>query len=188
MHQELNLFFDQKESKYYFTNQDKVCEHCKKPIINLILIKRIIDRFGNKELFYCYNCIKECRKMNRKYDYEEITTALIVDYVPKTAYPIIRKNNAQVETVKSNISVFDIHGIEEKFGSHRTIDNTKHAGRFSLEGAKIGDESYIEHNKKLDTPILSVDEGLKLIDEIAKRPVAIEGKEEVKRIERDTSD
>lgn len=171
-----NLYYDNKEDIYYYTDLETDCDYCKETIENIVFIKLGWDRLGSDIKHYCFNC------RDKNVSYARITEtirAIVEEDISDEFIPYsYKKPSLQNSTNMSNIDVASLNIANEQ-----TIDKTIFAGRESLEGATIGNQDLILKLDKADNKLLSIDEGLSLLDSLAKaQPLIEQGEHEIKQL------
>lgn len=162
-----NLYYDSKEDVFFFNNLETDCDYCKEIIENIIFVKLGWDRLGSDIKHYCFNC----RDKNLSYARTtEVIRAIVDDNIENDFIPYsYKKPSLHNATNMSNIDVANIN-----ISSEHTTDKTVYANRESLEGATIGSQELINKLEVEDNKILSVDEGLTLLDSLAKATPLLE--------------
>lgn len=143
--QKVPLYFDDKKKRHYVLNSYVgACDRC--GFAGILLIAIADYSKGKQDIgFFCRECAE---KINPLGSQTQKVIVIVTDKIPITARPFFLDNAGLVNS--SNLSTFDISSIEERGGV--TKDNTKYAGRESLEGAQIGldPKELIEERKVKD--------------------------------------
>jgi len=132
MIEQIPLFFEKSENRYYYVGYCK-CKRCNNIIKKSVII---IHTWGKKYSDFGLYCLACFNKIPDDIEVvKEARGAKIALERPKNAFPIIIRPPALVGG-KGYETVFSM--AEKQVDSEEVIDNTRLAGRESLEGAKIG--------------------------------------------------
>ena len=124
------LFFDPKK-KHYYLNKSLECNKCRDHIKGWAMMVISWNRNISRIDYYCKSCFNKVKNHSIVSEYKLI----ILAEPPITSVPIILRPPTFIESRKS-ISCFEA----ARLNSDVTINKTKLADTFSLEGAKIGKE------------------------------------------------
>ena len=144
------LYFHKTRKIYFFVDKKEQCSECGKLIENIIFFKAIWNKKNSEIKQFCGRCGEMAYKHEGVID--EVKQALLVEDVPSLEYtiPIFLR---PPEVGSSTASVFDLGKITERYGTdHKTIDNTRLAGKESWEGAAIGNVP-VERLEELDKKV-----------------------------------
>lgn len=167
------LLFFQKANKTNFLvideNDTLDCDGCKKKINfgePLIIHHSYSILQGFKKEHYC----GKCKTKIPTRDQNEIRTGFLCSVIPENS--VLVKDEPATLSFRKSLSVFEAAYLE----SETTTDKTIHAGRGSIEGASIGDKSYISHDASKNRNLLP-DEFLKELGDMQNAQPYIEHKE-----------
>lgn len=172
MANDINLFFSEKEKKYFFSGHE-ACHYCKKPIEMVIYIKKSYVKIGQKsdstintdQTYFCFKCVSKVS--GQLYDVEEIRRAVVLNRedMPPDARAIISN---KIELQASNgVSIFDVAVAND---GAKVINHTLHADQISLEAAHVGKCLESDSDRSLD--IYEITDYIKSLNpEIEEKPI-----------------
>ena len=143
-----NIFFNKDKKTYFLLVKEEelnkiFCGHCK-AIIEIgrsFIIQRSFSKKEYTQHIFCQNCVKH----NRKQIYDEFLTCYLTSIIPDNSILIPEipppLQEAQNATVWS--AAVSNKGITADTSNTEVIDHTKLSGKFSLQGATIGDTSKV---------------------------------------------
>jgi len=162
-----NLFYSKTEQLYYFNDCGKECDNCNTIVEDIIFIRAVWDKLGSGISYFCFNC------RGKSYSLATVInniSAVVCDDLPTDSVPVILSK--PIITNTTNMSTCDIANIN--ISSEQTIDKTVYANKENLDDIIIGNKELINTLAVEDNKLLSVDEGLNLLNELAKAKPLIE--------------
>lgn len=127
-----------KGTQTYYLKEDEECETCRKLIEGAGILKIFYGKRLTKWLLLCPNCVYT-DAVGIFYAKEGIH--FITEKPPLSSVPYLI---TPPELTPGRLDTFSAASLP----SERTTDRTRYAGRESIEGATVGDKSYITHDKK----------------------------------------
>lgn len=126
----LAVFWSKKTSSYVI--QESIhCSHCDEILQASCIVRTRFFGSQSIQAIFCPKCWANAQKDCRDKDITRPVS--VVEHLPRGAYPVLDLRPTPLGGI-SNISVFDAVDLS----CDETVDNTKFAGRESIEGAKIG--------------------------------------------------
>lgn len=159
MKNNIKLFFDPFSKSYFYTGSE-LCKNCSNELNKVAIIQTSFSKKKSLISFYCFHCINKIRNLTI---YNELKTVFIVDFPPKTAYPIFFNRPSLIQ----GKTIFEVADITNDDAIIK--DRTKLSGRkgSSWVGSQIGDSAKVEEinfkNNQLLTSGLKSNDALNLI-------------------------
>jgi hypothetical protein len=177
--EEQNLRYSKSCNTYFFINEYKDCEVCKNNIENSIIILSTYTRKTFNKHYYCLHCAKKIPSTKSMIVTSRIVATITsFDELPKDSIFVL--DNKPSLAPMRNMSNFDLALCNLE--GEKNVDKTNLALRESFEGSSIGDSSIISKLEKKDSLLLSVDDGMDLLNSLAKATPMIEYKEKDKKL------
>ena len=132
---ELNLYYNPKEQVYYYYNDDKTCDNCFKPFVDVVLVKVVWDRLGSGVQYFCKRC-KDKFQENNKATYIERFVGVLTNNISRNCEIVLISKPTLTDS--TNVLIFDI----DKLQDGKTVDKTNLANRESWEGSSVGSLDY----------------------------------------------
>jgi len=130
MIKQLPLYFKKNENRYYYVGLCS-CDSCNVILDKIVIIKHIWNKKNSDVKLFCLNCFN--KEKASPGIIEELIGAKIVLERPENSYPIIIQPPT-VTNSKNNETVFTM--AEHSAEGEEVIDNTRFAGRESLDGTE----------------------------------------------------
>lgn len=154
------VFFSPSKKKYYMSDPNVSCEHCKIPLIKCVLMNVVFYRRRMFTYFYCLNrnyFIPEDRGIS-----SQILTIILSPIRPPDAYRVFPQKPDLSPMRAGDISVFD--AATKDFGREEIIDRTIYSMR--TEGLCLVKDDVLQICEEKDKNI-PINEGLSLLDELS---------------------